>query len=208
MLLHSSIYINGEQTSDTTSEVRKYNEGTYGFQHRYVSGRKIDGIIRCEDMELALLEWKVNSQPALLKQQQVKNIRSNSCLLYMLNSFAEGDKVDVVTMDWAGTTGYIYALSQHDEVIVVNKIEDLFLPVNKYELKHFKNTIKLLFNWKTHIMSTANKCLGKYLLQKRKRKLNPFTDGSSSPSTSSPSTPPYMYCSPSPVFFTPKKSRK
>lgn len=110
MLLHTSIYISGEQTSDTTSEVRKYNEGTYGLQHKYVSGRKIDGIIRCEDMELALLEWKVNSQPALLKQQQVKNIKLNSCLLYMLNSFAEGDKVDVVTMDWAGNMTIFFDL--------------------------------------------------------------------------------------------------
>lgn len=87
-----TIDIRGEKTSACTKSTRRLNEALYDANKNQSVGRKIDILIKHDEgdsdfIELNGLEVKpANTTPALVKEQQNKNLRTNGDILAYLAS--------------------------------------------------------------------------------------------------------------------------
>ncbi|KAI8093709.1 uncharacterized protein BX664DRAFT_112916 [Halteromyces radiatus] len=104
----------GDTTSSSTKAIRKYNEELFGHAPKNgIFGRKIDDIICYHDLELSLCECKPTSvSSSTLLKQQVKNLRSNSCVFHHLYSLSPvpDDDLYIYGMDWCGNYGTMYIM--------------------------------------------------------------------------------------------------
>ncbi|CAO3654361.1 unnamed protein product [Cunninghamella echinulata] len=63
-----------------------------------------------------------------------------------------------MAMDWIGNVGYIYFLEMLDNGIIVAKLFDkVIIPTDVSHLSGFKNTLNVLFSFKTFIMDLCFK---------------------------------------------------
>ncbi|SAM04484.1 hypothetical protein [Absidia glauca] len=197
----------GETTSTSTKAIRTYNESLFGHTSKNgVFGRKIDGIIGYQDLELCLCEYKpLSVSSSTLLKQQVKNLRSNSCVYHHLQALSpESDDLYIYGTDWHGGDGTMYVMKNFDDVLVATNVGKMVIPDDPMELDCIKSTISLLFGLKKHLLSLTRKY--RPLHRAKKRQLEDL-DNDEDPSGFT--TPPNMHSqSDSPlIFFSPMKRR-
>ncbi|CAO3599447.1 unnamed protein product [Absidia cylindrospora] len=197
----------GETTSTSTKAIRTYNESLFGHTSKNgVFGRKIDGIICYQDLELCLCEYKPPSvSSSTLLKQHIKNLRSNSCVYHHLQALSpESDDLHIYGMDWRGTNGTMYVMKSIDDVIVATNVGNLVIPDDPMELDCIKTTLSQLFSLKSHLLVLTRKY--RYLQQARKRRLEDLEDLDDEDPTGFTTPPTMRRTSDSPlVFFSPMK---
>ncbi|KAI8333962.1 hypothetical protein BC941DRAFT_108664 [Chlamydoabsidia padenii] len=195
----------GDTASTSTKAIRTYNESMFGYASKNgIFGRKIDGIICYQDLELSLCECKPPSvSSSTLLKQQVKNLRSNSCEFHHLQSLSpEFDDLHIYGMDWIGNNGTMYVMINIDNVMVAASVGKLIIPDDPMELDNIKTTISLLLSLKNHLLTLTRKY--RPLQQERKRRLDALDDEDSSSGYRTP--PNVRRTSDSPlIFFSPIK---
>lgn len=99
----------GEQCSDATKVARKYNQSLCkDFDNKNTVGRKIDLLIGTLNMDISSSEWKKEKiAPSLVVDQQVKNARTNKCILKAIRELLVHDEPFVLGMDWIGKSDII-----------------------------------------------------------------------------------------------------
>lgn len=113
-------------------------------------------------LPLCAIEWKKqNVDKTKLLLQQAKNIRGNKCHLshiLKMNLNEEERKHTIVTgMDWRGLNGYMFGVKKVKNVYSSVLIGALMIPTHLKLVMEFKNTLILLFRWRTHLVSLAEK---------------------------------------------------
>ncbi|KAI8637279.1 hypothetical protein BD408DRAFT_447745 [Parasitella parasitica] len=135
----------GEIVSEATSRAAAANShSTSDF------GRRID---------------KQDAKTGLLTSQQSKNIRINGAILNDLMAKTNADDIYLIYMDFWGADGYVAGLKLFENVHLVHQISSIHLPVNLIELKDFRATIKLLYQWRQHILHQSQRLATGYKYQ-------------------------------------------
>ncbi|ORZ06510.1 hypothetical protein BCR42DRAFT_443253 [Absidia repens] len=53
-----------------------------------------------------------------------------------------------MSMDWIGSVGYIFSVSQHEDIFVARHVADLRYPLYVANFDEFLETLDALFIWK------------------------------------------------------------
>ncbi|KAI8339575.1 hypothetical protein BC941DRAFT_254416 [Chlamydoabsidia padenii] len=143
----------GEIMSKASKEICKANTKTFGAGFM-MTGRRIDMIIESKDLELSTNEWKKDKVMNLSSKQQAKNIRTNKALLTKWLTYPIANdmipRLSTLAMDWIGSTGYMFSVSQYEDAFVARFFSNLELPVYVANLPEFIDTLDALYVWKNH----------------------------------------------------------
>ncbi|KAI8053571.1 hypothetical protein BDF21DRAFT_169170 [Thamnidium elegans] len=191
----------GETVSEATSRAATANShSTSDF------GRKIDVLIHNSSYgirnEYCCIEFKrQGANTGLLTFQQSKNNRINGAILNDLIAKTNADDIYLIYMDFWGADGYVAGLKLFENVHLVHQISSIHLPINLIELEDFRATIKLLYQWRQHILYQSQRLALGVFKEKRKYETfdisRPSTPICLSPERVPPREPLYMYYPPS-----------
>lgn len=121
-------------------------------------GRRIDLIVNCSRLgatvELCSIEFKrQDASKSEVTHQQSKNARINSCILSSINSLTRNSSNQVLFFDFVGNSGYMTQMCCYEDVMFSQKITDLHIPTDTFELDSLRNTLKHLYLWKSYTIS-------------------------------------------------------
>lgn len=123
-------------------------------------GRKIDIMAKPRynnvRLELYSIEFKVQgADDIIFMHQQSKNIQTNICILNKINNITKKSK-SILYMGWKGREGYLALLHQHNDIVICQYVDTLYIPKNLIKLDSFKKTLEKLWMWKDKIIKLNN----------------------------------------------------
>lgn len=124
-------------------------------------GRRIDLLVNCSRLgvtvELCSIEFKKqDASTSVVNQQQSKNARINSCILSSINTLLRSNHNQVLSFDFVGSTGYMTQMFYYEDVIFSQKIADICVPTDIFELDALRNTLKYLYLWKSYLVQLSS----------------------------------------------------
>ncbi|KAI8064693.1 hypothetical protein BC940DRAFT_276638 [Gongronella butleri] len=161
--------IDGEHVCKVTREISKANSSIYKENGVSITfGRRVDLLVTCQGIELTSNEWKRNVSSKIIAQQQCKNARLNKAILKSILARVPLSNIEILAMDWAGSSGYLFSLRNHDDLYVVRHHANLSIPDYVGELQDFIDTIEHLFGWVQHNLRVKDTVLAaRFLTRKR-----------------------------------------
>ncbi|KAG0166548.1 hypothetical protein DFQ29_000934 [Apophysomyces sp. BC1021] len=153
--------IEGETTSACTKSVQRVNVALYKAGHGQSFGRKIDILVKHDQgsgkyIELSSLEVKPgNAGPALIRNQQNKNLRTNGAILAYLSSLDRNCSALQTTaaIDFVGSAGYVYVLTNIEGIFYARQVGLITLPKSRSNFIQLTETLDLLFAFETFIVN-------------------------------------------------------
>jgi hypothetical protein len=155
-------------------------------------GRRIDLIINCSRLgvtvELCNIEFKRQDASKLaVAQQQSKNARISSCILSSINSLTRNSSNQILSFDFVGNSGYMTQMCCYENVTFSQKVTDLHIPTDTFELDSLRSTLKHLYLWKSHLVKLSATVIKSLYSNKRRYSLvETCGEDSSKPSRLSP----------------------
>ncbi|KAI7860651.1 hypothetical protein BDC45DRAFT_430168, partial [Circinella umbellata] len=171
-------------------------------------GRRIDLLINCSRLgvtvELCSIEFKKQDAcKSVVTHQQSKNARINSCILSSINSLIRNSSNQILSFDFVGITGYMTQMCCYEDVMFSQRVTDLHIPTDIFELDILRSTLKHLYMWKSHIIRLSVEVIKSLYSNKRKYSLVETCDDDSN--KSSRLSPPPIHLNS--VFMTPHRKR-
>lgn len=155
----------GEQACVESKTVREENEKAYASNEtldstQNIMGRRIDLLLSSFQTNISSCEWKAeNVSSPVARRQESKNVRVNASILEALlrlpheKNNSNRNPFILMYSDWIGSDGCINAIVKEDNVFIVKKLGDVFIPKSLHEIdEQFKMTIKLLYTWKVSLL--------------------------------------------------------
>lgn len=155
----------GEQACIESKTVREENEKAYANNEtvdsaQNIMGRKIDLLLSSFQTNISSCEWKAeNVSSSVARRQESKNLRVNASILEALlrlshqTHHADNKPFILMYSDWIGSDGCINVMVKENNVFIVKKLGDVFIPKSLHEIdEQFKQTIKLLYTWKVRLL--------------------------------------------------------
>ena len=173
-------------------------------------GRRIDLIVNCSRLgvtvELCSIEFKrQDASKSVVTRQQSKNARINSCILSSINSLTKNFSNQILSFDFVGNNGYMTQMCCYEDVMFSQKITDLHIPTDTFELDSLRSTLKHLYLWKSHLVKLSATVIKSLYSNKRRYSLVETCEKDSNKS-SRLSPPPIQLNN---IFMTPhRKSTK
>lgn len=123
-------------------------------------GRRIDLIIKCNHVgvivELCSIEFKKqDASRSMIINQQSKNARINSFILSSINSLTRNSNNQILSFDFVGNSGYMTQMCCYEDVMFSQKITDIYIPTDTFELDSLRSTLKYLYLWKSHLLKLS-----------------------------------------------------
>ncbi|KAI7896263.1 uncharacterized protein EV154DRAFT_492820 [Mucor mucedo] len=139
-------------------------------------GRRIDLIVNCSRLgatvELCSIEFKKqDASKSVVTHQQSKNARINSCILSSINSLTKNFSNQILSFDFVGNNGYMTQMCCYEDVMFSQKIADLHIPTDAFELDSLRSTSKYLYLWKSHLVKLSATVIKSLYSNKRKYSL-------------------------------------
>lgn len=176
-------------------------------------GRRIDLLIasdlevedtEVEDIELCSIEFKKsNETESILKYQQNKNIRINSCILNDISLLVKNILLPIVYLDFSGRSAYIVQLFRYEDCFVGHKVGKFIIMKSLLELEHFREHVLSLYTWRQCIININNNVSLARINQLNKYALVDISDVDITPISS-----PKRKVEPIKVFLSPSKGSK
>lgn len=172
-------------------------------------GRRIDLIVNCSRLgvtvELCSIEFKKqDASKSVITHQQSKNARINSCILSSINSLTRNSSNQILSFDFVGNSGYMTQICCYEDVMFSQKVTDLHIPTDAFELDSLRNTLKYLYLWKSHLVKLTAKVIKSLYSNKRKYSLVETCEEDSNKSSRLPPRPIKL----NKVFMTPHRQNK
>ncbi|ORY98231.1 hypothetical protein BCR43DRAFT_264914 [Syncephalastrum racemosum] len=143
----------GETTSSSTKMVQQMNVALHEVGSGQSFGRKIDVLVKHHRgsnkyIELSSLEIKPDHcGPALVREQQNKNLRTNGAILANLSCLDPENAALQTTaaIDIVGSTGYVYVLTNFDDIFFACQVGIIRLPKSRGNFASMVGTLDILF---------------------------------------------------------------
>lgn len=197
----------GETVCRSTKRMQLLNEAELTY------GRRIDLLIasdlevedtEVEDIELCSIEFKKsNETESILKYQQNKNIRINSCILNDISLLVKNILLPIVYLDFSGRSAYIVQLFRYEDCFVGHKVGKFIIMKSLLELEHFREHVLSLYTWRQCIININNNVSLARINQLNKYALVDISDVDITPISS-----PKRKVEPIKVFLSPSKGSK
>lgn len=155
----------GEQACIESKNVREENEKTFGSSQtldsiRNIMGRRIDLLLSSFETNISSCEWKAeNVSPSVARSQESKNVRVNASILEALLRLPHEKNDDyrrslvLMYSDWVGRDGCINTIVKEDDIFIVKKLGDVFIPTGLHEIdEQFRLSLKLLYTWRVSLL--------------------------------------------------------
>ncbi|KAI9311156.1 hypothetical protein BX666DRAFT_1998428 [Dichotomocladium elegans] len=144
--------IEGETSSACTKSIRQLNATLYEASQNQNYGRKIDILVKHDQgcnkyIELSSLVIKPPSTcPALIKELQNKNLRTNGAILAYLSSLNPRSRALQTTaaIDFIGSAGYVYIMTNINGIFYARQVGLIILPKSRDSFVHLTETMDLL----------------------------------------------------------------
>lgn len=155
-------------------------------------GRRFDLIVNCSRLgvivELCSIEFKrQDASKSAATHQQSKNARINSCILSSINSLTRNSNNQILSFDFLGNSGYMTQMCCYEDGMFSQKITDLHIPIDIFELDSLRSTLKHLYLWKSHLVKLSATVIKSLYSDKRRYSLvETYEEDSSKPSRLSP----------------------
>ncbi|KAI9267001.1 hypothetical protein BY458DRAFT_512449 [Sporodiniella umbellata] len=139
-------------------------------------GRRVDLIVNCSRLgvivELCSIEFKrQDPSKSVATHQQNKNARINSCILSSINSLTRNSSNQILSFDFVGNSGYMTQMCCYEDVMFSQKIADLHIPTDTFELDSLRSTLKHLYLWKSHLAKLSATAIKSLYSNKRRYSL-------------------------------------
>lgn len=193
----------GETVCRSTKRMQILNEAEVTY------GRRIDLLIASdleveEDIELCSMEFKKsNETESILKYQQNKNLRINSCILNDISLLARNTLLPITYLDFSGRSAYIVQLFRYEDCFVGHKVGKFIIMKSLLELEHFREHVISLYTWRQCIIKINNNVSLARINQSSKYALADISDVDISPISS-----PKRKVEPIKIFLSPSKGSK
>ncbi|CAO3618871.1 unnamed protein product [Mucor hiemalis] len=147
-----------------TKSIRRLNVALYDVNQSQSIGRKIDILVKHDQgsnkfIELSSLEVKpANAGPAVIKEQQNKNLRTNGAILAYLSSLNPKCCALQTTaaIDFIGSVGYVYTMTNIEDIFYAKQVGIMMLPKSRSTFTNLIETMDLLFAFEAFMINLGH----------------------------------------------------